>query len=111
MAYTKSEREQIAKTIIAQMGGTGKLSAMVNGRQYLILEAGVQFTFSGKRGMNKCVVKLTPADTYDMEFWYINARTAKCVKKAEFKGVYNDMLIDLFETTTGLYLSLGTMGR
>jgi len=31
--------------------------------------------------------------------------------KEEFKGIYNDMLIDLFETTTGLYLSLGTMGR
>ena len=109
MAYTADERANIAKVIVRQLGGLGKLSAMVNGRQFLILEAGVQFTFSGKRGMNKCVVKLTPADTYDMEFWYITS--AKCVKKEEFKGIYNDMLIDLFETTTGLYLSLGTMGR
>jgi hypothetical protein len=111
MAYTNAERKVIAQTIIAQMGGLGKLEAMVNGRQYLILDAGVQFTFSGKRGMNKCVVKLTPADTYDMEFWYINARKGTAVKKEEYKDVYYDMLIDLFEKTTGLYLSLGTMGR
>jgi hypothetical protein len=109
--YTSEERAQIAKTIIAQMGGTGKLRAMVNGRQFLILDAGVQFTFSGKRGMNKCVVKLTPADTYDIEFWYINARKGTCDKKEEYLDVYEDMLIDLFEKTTGLYLSLGTMGR
>ena len=109
MAYTSEERAYIAKEIIAQMGGTVRLSAMVNARQYLILDAGVQFTFSGKRGMNKVVVKLTPADTYDMEFWYITS--AKCVKKAEYKDIYFDMLIELFEKTTSLYLSLGTMGR
>ena len=111
MAYTADERANIAKTIIAQMGGTGRLSAMVNAKRFLILDAGVQFTFSGKRGMNKVVVKLTPADTYDMEFWYINSRSAKCEKKAEYKDVYFDMLIELFEKTTSLYLSLGTMGR
>ena len=110
------ERKQIAATIISQMGGMGKISAMVNGRDWCALEdGGLQFTFSGKRGVNKCLVHLDADDTYTMEFWYckLNKKTYKYrnIIKAEFDGLYNDMLIPTFEQFTGLYLSLGTMGR
>jgi len=108
--YTEAERSQIAQTIIQQMGGLGKIRAMVNGRDFLILDAGVQFTFSGKRGMNKCLVKLNTQDTYDVEFWYckLNKKTYefKSEMKKEYNDVYASMLIDIFESTTGLYLSL-----
>lgn len=103
--YTKKERYVIADTIVKQMGGM-KIRAMVNARDFLVLDAGVQFTFSGKRGMNKCVVKLNGMDTYDVEFWYVNARKGTCDLKESFDDVYEDMLIDIFEHTTGLYLSL-----
>lgn len=109
--YTKEDKLAIAQKIVKQLGGLGKIRAMVNGRDFLALDAGVQFTFSGKRGMNKCVVKLNGMDTYDVEFWYVNARKGTCVQKAEYNDVYADMLVDIFESTTGLYLLLGTMGR
>jgi len=104
---TKQERMQIAETIVKQMGGFGRLGAMVNGRDFVTLEnGGVQFTFSGKRGMNKCVIKLDADDTYTMEFWYYNKRTYDIKKVWEMSGMYWDMLIPVFEQETGLYLSL-----
>ena len=103
------ERKQIAATIVSQMGGMGKISAMVKGRDWCALEdGGLQFTFSGKRGVNKCLVHLDASDTYTMEFWYCNKKTYefKSEMKASFGGLYNDMLISTFERFTGLYLSL-----
>ena len=110
------ERKQVAATIVQQMGGFGKLKAMVNGRDWSTLEdGGLKFTFSGKRGVNKCLVHLNADDTYTMEFWYckLNKKTYefKSEMKASFDGLYWDMLISTFEKFTGLYLSLGTMGR
>jgi len=102
------EQMQIAKTIIEQMGGFGRLGAMVNGRDYMARDAGVQFSFSGKRGMNKCVVDLDFAtDTYSMEFWFFNKRTGECGRVGDrAEGLYCDMLKPYFEQRTGLYLSL-----
>ena len=104
------DSREVTHTIAKQMGGYGRLSAMVNARQWLVLERGIQFTFSGKRGVNKCLVMLDATDTYTMQFWYCKApRNASAFiseMKVEYTGVYNDMLIDLFEGYTGLYLSL-----
>ena len=104
------DSKQIAITVAQQMGGFGRLSAMVNGRDWLTLEHGIQFTFSGKRGVNKCLVMLDDMDTYTMQFWYCKTmRKAPWVvsdMKKEYTGVYNDILVELFEKYTGLYLSL-----
>lgn len=107
----KETRRQVAMEIARQMGGQGRLKAMVNARDWLILEdGGLQFTFSGKRGMNKCLVHYNADDTYTMEFWYckLNKRTYDYTMdlKKSFEHIYFDMLIPLFEETTGLYLSL-----
>lgn len=110
MKYTKAERLQIANTIVAQMGGAGWLKRMVNARNYLFLEAGVQFTFSGCSKMNRCIVELLGDDTYRMRLM----RVAK--KRGSYEigvntiydesGLYFDMLKPEFERVTGLYLSL-----
>lgn len=103
----RAEREQIAKTIVAQMGGLGRLKAMVGARGFVYLESGVQFSFSGKRGMNKCRVIYNPGpDLYTFELWYVNARKATCDLKFKLDDVYCDMLTPLFEEQTGLYLSI-----
>lgn len=96
--------QMIAKIIIEQMGGFGKLGAMINGRNYIAIENGVQFDFSGVRKANKCVVTLNAMDTYEFELWKI---TKKIFKKIyALSDVYCDMLISVFEDETGLYLSL-----
>jgi hypothetical protein len=100
--------KQVAMTIIRQMGGMSKLRAMVRAKDFVALESGVQFGFKGNRKMNKCVIKLNGMDLYDVEFWNIRitSKTFKTDMVAEFNDCFNDMLINIFESTTGLYLSL-----
>ena len=59
----------IADTILAQLGGMGVLGMMLGAKQFVALESGVQFRFAAKglRGINTCVVKLDPSDTYTVE--------------------------------------------
>ena len=105
--------KEIAATIVEQLGGMGRLSAMVNARDWVALDKGLQFTFAGKRGMNKCLVHLNADDTYTLELWNCRIRKGEFINEMKYQaeGVYFDMLVDLFERHTGLYLSLGTMGR
>jgi len=114
------DAKTVANTIIKQMGGLGKMSAMVsaNGLVFGTEENGdcfVQFSFKGSRKINKCKVILNWDDTYTMEFWKISLRAKNpanmCVKKSDASGLYWDMLKPEFERVTGLYLSLGTMGN
>lgn len=102
---------EIAHTIIQQMGGESRLIAMVNMKDALILDSGVQFRFSGSKRANKVVIELTPNDLYTMTFYKMGRFSKKTfevsLKKVDtFKDIYNDMLIDIFETATGLYLRL-----
>ena len=106
----KAQRQQIAQTIISQMGGFGKLGAMVGANTYIALEGGVQFNFKGSRSMNRCRVILDRgSDTYRFELWRIWNSTKKGPQadlKYSLYGVYCDMLKPVFEQETGLYLSL-----
>jgi hypothetical protein len=105
MNTTREERLQMAQTILAQMGGTGKLRAMVGATVFLALDAGVQFSFKGSDQANTCVVKYDEAfDLYTMELWAIQGASAE--KVFDVDGLYFDMLVDTFEDETGLYLSL-----
>ena len=95
-------------TIIQQLTGRqdtglGMLRGMVNGKNFVDCGNGFQFSFSGNRKMNKCIITLDPNDTYTVQFYKVTKTKFDCVKSLE--GVYCDMLTDIFETTTGLYLS------
>lgn len=97
--------QQIANTILSQLGGVGKLSVMIGAFNFVSLEAGVQFSFKHRK-VNKCVVKLNGDDTYTMELWKINARKGEATKVTENGFIYADGLKRLFEMKTGLDLSL-----
>ena len=47
-------------------------------------------------------------DLYNMEFIQMSG---KLKVKSKVKGVYNDQLQKMFTKNTGMYTSLGTMGR
>ena len=56
------------------------------------------------KGVNHARINLNSMDTYDVEF--ISIRGDKMTVKSEVKGVYADMLRDVFEQHTGLRTSL-----
>jgi hypothetical protein len=63
--------QQIATTIMAQMGGGNKLRTMLGIKQFVSLgqeegqEGGLYFQFKGSRKANVVEVILTPMDTKD----------------------------------------------
>ena len=59
----------IAKTIIEQMGGAGKIRAMVGVKTFVVSEDGVSFQFKGSRKMNCVKITLDPSDTYTMTLY------------------------------------------
>lgn len=105
---TNDEKMEIAKTIIQQMGGDTKLRVMIGAKDILALDSGVQFSFKGSKISNKVVIELTQDDLYAMVFYKINMQNIdkSMIPVKIFEGVYNDMLIPIFEETTGLYLYL-----
>jgi len=110
--YTFKEQKQIASTILSQLGG--RLSSMTGAKNFGCGEddkGQVYVTFKigrNDRAVNYVRITLNHLDLYDTEYSRITIKSHKI--KSESKGIYNDMLINDFETATGMYLSLGTMG-
>lgn len=99
---------QVAKTIADQLGGAGRLRAMVGAYNLAADKSSLTFRFKGNRKINTVRITLDAADTYSVEFIQIRNFEVKTV--TEYSGVYADRLRDVFEAATGLYLSLGAMG-
>ena len=96
---------QVAETIIRQMGGFGKLTAMIGASDFAADETSVQFSFKGCRKANKCRVTLLADDTYRCELFRFD-RSFNMHTVYSQDGLYWDMLKPVFESETGLYLSL-----
>ncbi len=111
---TKEEHTQVAETILEQMGGRGRIGAMIGvKRTYLRNDTqggGVTLTFRGRanKQINMVDILLDATDTYTMTFSAFRGKlgyeTKKIVK--ECSSIYADMLKPVFEDITGLYLSL-----
>lgn len=102
-----SESSQVGKTILQQMGGLGRITAMLGAKNIVLSDNGVSFRWPNKERAKGNAVRITldPSDTYTMEFLNVSGSSAKTVKK--YTDVYNDQLVDIFEKQTGWYLSLG----
>ena len=96
---------EIANTIYRQLGGN-RFRVMTGAKNMVSHE----FALSMKIGRNKTnanfmVVELNGLDLYDVTF-------AKLTKMGEMKSVktydnvYNDMLVSIFESHTGMYTTL-----
>lgn len=108
-SYTQTERLEIADTILRQMGGSGRLVAMVGMHTPMTItpDLGVIFSFRGSRKANKCRVTYSPIeDLYTFELLkYTQVRYAHCPVVFRTERVFFDMLQGMFEQETGLYLS------
>lgn len=111
MAGVESNRpglqEDVARVILQQMGGLGRLQAMLGAKNFTSTENSVQFRWPNKERARGNAVKITlqPSDTYDMEFFNLSGSSAKSVKK--YDDIYADKLVDVFEKQTGWFLSIG----
>jgi len=109
--YTFDEQKQIAATIIQQLGGFGRLSAMTGAKNFSASEddkgqAFVTFKIGrNSNSVNYVKITLNSLDLYDTEYSRITIKSYKV--KSESKGIYNDMLQADFETATGMYLTFG----
>lgn len=95
-----------AQTILDQMGGTGRLVAMIGARCFVGDTDSVQFSFSGNRKVNKCHVILEANDTYTFQLWKYVKKTGDCNLVYEVGMVYADNLREIFKSQTGLALSI-----
>ena len=101
-----NEQKRVAGTILKQLGGN-KFMAMVGAHNLVCSDEGcgtMMLKFKGSRVANYLKVTLTAMDLYDVEFGKIWSGNYKIIKKVS--GAYNDMLVSLFESTTGLYTKL-----
>lgn len=102
---TKEQKQLIAQTIINQIGGMGRLKAMIGAKDFLIIESGVRFKFAkAYNGINYISIVLNGNDLYDVEYKKVGSKNAITI--ATSNDLYSDMLKSDFEQTTKLYLSL-----
>lgn len=95
----------VANTILAQLGGAGRLRLMTSARDFLGDAKWLSFRVGrNARGVNKVKVTLDPSDTYTVEVFRVRGTTVKVLGSAS--GVYADSLVSSFESLTGLYLTL-----
>ena len=99
-----------AETIFAQLGGTRRLAMMTGAKNFSYgstdkNETYIQFRVGrNAKKINLIKITLNSSDTYTTEFMW--ATINKITVKSEFAGVYNDMLKEIFESSTGMYLNI-----
>lgn len=91
----------IAKIILEQIGGIRKLVLMTGASNFVALKNGVSFKIKNRK-VNFVKIILNGNDLYDMYFGKIISGKVKWV--SEKMDIYNDQLVDIFESETGMYL-------
>lgn len=90
----------VAQEILNQLGGN-RFKAMTGATCYAESANTLVVRFKGSSAANTVYITLNSLDLYDVVFRKITNTKHGIVK--EFNGVYNDMLVNIFEKTTGLY--------
>jgi len=108
---TKTNNLQVAETILHQLGGIHQLTAMIGAHSFTGSSKGngsVTFKWKAdaKYGANAATVTLEASDTYTVKFFKCHGYNISEVTALEINDVYADMLVEMFEESTGLYLSL-----
>ena len=102
---------EIAQTILLQLGGN-KFITMTGAKNCTAHPDGLSFRISSRMTKNKCNyvrIFLEATDTYLMQFGKVHGSQFRVIETID--GLYNDMIRNTFEVRTGLYCTLGTLGR
>ena len=98
--------DRVARTILQQLGGMGKLKAMIGATNFVYDENSLKFKLKSCRKANIIQITLNALDTYDIKFFKYNSRSCECKEVKQFNDYYADMVRGIIEEFTGLYLSL-----
>ena len=95
----------IANEIYRQLGGN-KFRVMTGAKMMVSTENGIRMRIGrNKTNANFMEVSLNSLDLYDVTFAKLTKMgEMKSVK--EYENVYNDMLVSIFESHTGMYTTL-----
>jgi hypothetical protein len=99
---------QVAQTILAQLGGAGKLRMLAGAKTVILVPNGVEIHIPrSPKGVFIIRIVLTGKDLYDLTFFgAMNSKTLTRKIKSTQNDVYNEELISTVEQHTGLFLSL-----
>lgn len=102
---------EIQKTILQQLGGLGRLTALIGVKSIYTgsdAELRIRWSARGKKKINVVSVSLRPDDYYDVTF-AANGRSPLALPllvTSRYEGVGCEDLVRIFEEETGLYLTL-----
>lgn len=96
----------VAKIIVNQLGGN-TFRLLTGAKDFVTGKDRVTFKI-GKNPKKITHVRITLGgnDLYTVQFMKWNGRKAEMNVVKELKSVYNDMLQDVFEENTGLYVTM-----
>lgn len=96
--------QETAMTILSQLGGASRISAMIGAKHFMSTPTGVRFKWSARAKNKANYISITHNgnDLYDIEFGYCRGMTY--AKRSAHTDVYAEDLIPLFERETELYL-------
>lgn len=108
---TADRTQTILDTMFDQLGGAGRLEAMINARNFLYNTLGddvtLQFDFSGSRLANRiCLTYIAALDLYRLQILKITNHGLAVKTQLDTDHIYADQLIPTIETHTRLYLRL-----
>ncbi len=92
--------EQIAETILKQLGGN-KFLAMTGARNLLAVDKGLRFNLPGYK-VNTVIISLNERDLYHMTFYKVGKTVATTKILAEYDDVYAEDIQRNFTLATGL---------
>jgi hypothetical protein len=99
----------VANTILKQLGGAGRLKAMVGAKDFVGDKNALTFKhMKSAKGTFAVRITLLPDDTYEMQFygWPYRGRGGIPEVKTTVSGLHSGDLIHAFEGYTGLALGL-----
>ena len=103
------QESDVAQTILQQLGGSGRLKAMIGAKHFMSIDKGMglsfQFPNQNRSQPNAVNIRYNAGtDEYNVEFGRASNSGYKVLKKVD--GVQASELKRLFTQTTGLHLSL-----
>lgn len=109
---TTNKAQEIASAIIEQLGGNKFFAMTGSVCKYYDNDGAVTFKLRRNNAKAQYLkVSLNSMDTYKMDFFTVNTKTLDRTPIASYDLVYCDQLQDIFTKVTGLYTTLGTMGK
>lgn len=103
---TATPPPSIANVILAQLGGSGRLSMMIGAKNFIDHNGALSFKVGRNgKGVNYVKITLDASDTYTVEFRFVRGVSTNNLK-SKAKGIYADQLKGVIERGIEMYLSL-----